>query len=72
MVTEEQWVDIPGFEGKYQISNRGKVKDLFTDNIVRQGFKSNGYMRFTLERGAYQSESWRDVVDESMKNTDLH
>ena len=62
MATEEQGVDIPGFEGKYQISNRGKVKDLLTDNIVRQEFQSNGYMRFTLERGAYQSRFYTHIL----------
>lgn len=25
---KEEWVDIKGFEGKYQISNTGKVKSL--------------------------------------------
>lgn len=28
MIMKEEWVDIKGFEGKYQISNTGKVKSL--------------------------------------------
>jgi hypothetical protein len=52
----ELWRDIPRFEGKYQVSNFGRVKSLafvggkgYTkrERILRQ-FKDSGYMRCTL------------------------
>lgn len=32
---EETWRDIPGYEGKYQVSDYGRVKSLLTDKILR-------------------------------------
>lgn len=53
---EEEWRDIPGYEGEYQISNFGRVKSLeryvrhnygglkkVTERILRLNEKHNGY-----------------------------
>ena len=28
MITEEKWIDVKGYDGIYQISNKGKVKSI--------------------------------------------
>lgn len=39
---EEIWKDIHGYEGKYQVSNMGKVKNTKTNRILKP-FKLSGY-----------------------------
>lgn len=47
--TREEWKDIPGFEGRYQISTLGRVKSLRSKNgrpagyIKKQAFNVYGY-----------------------------
>ena len=52
IVTEERWVDIKNYEGKYQISNLGRVKSLYLINkqvtkprekILKCGHNKQGY-----------------------------
>ena len=47
---EEIWKDIQGYEGKYQVSNLGRVKSLIKDNniILKQKKNSRGYMQVGL------------------------
>lgn len=46
----EEWKDIKGFEGLYQISNLGRVKSLYK-NIIRKPQKQpNGYLFLTLHK----------------------
>lgn len=57
---EEQWKDIEGYEGLYQISNLGRVKSLkFRKDgkvgIVRPYINRGGYLRVNLWRN-YQSD----------------
>lgn len=33
-MTEERWVDIPGFDGVYQISDKGKVRHARSGNVL--------------------------------------
>lgn len=46
----EVWKDIPGFEGRYQVSNLGNVKSLVYTHprILKTGINSNGYARVCL------------------------
>ena len=44
---KEEWRDIPGFKGRYQVSNKGRVRSL--DRYVRCGFEGKG-RRFTKGR----------------------
>lgn len=50
---EEIWKDIPGYEGKYQVSNTGKVVSLNYNNtgktkLLKQGHNRDGYKRVVL------------------------
>lgn len=63
---EEQWKDIEGYEGKYQVSDLGRVRSLdrtvhtmrfgkpcdifFRGTIIRQVKRKNGYMKVGLYR----------------------
>ncbi len=50
----EKWVDIKGYEGLYQVSDRGRVKRLAgspkckEDRILKESVSSNGYLFVTL------------------------
>ena len=43
---DEIWRDIEGYEGLYQISNKGRVKSLYngSERILRPGIDGYGYM----------------------------
>jgi hypothetical protein len=50
---EEEWRDIPGFEGVYQVSNLGGVKRLIgyncrTERLLKPAHYSNGYLFVSL------------------------
>lgn len=44
----EEWRDIPGFEGLYQISSHGRVRSFYTNKILKPGIDKRGYTRVTL------------------------
>lgn len=44
----EQWRDIPGYEGEYQVSDQGQVLSVRTGRILRQHKRPNGYSKVTL------------------------
>lgn len=49
----EEWRDIPGYEGLYQVSNTGRVKSLNYKHTGKEGFlkpctSHNGYLYVTL------------------------
>lgn len=44
----ERWKAMPGFEGYYEISNKGRVKSIFwSGRILKPMCNGNGYMYFT-------------------------
>ena len=57
---DEEWRDIPGFEGRYQVSNRGRIKSLprkvnnntgtlvIKEKILKQRMDFKGYMRIDI------------------------
>lgn len=52
---EEVWKDIQGYEGKYQVSNLGRVKSLNygrmnIEKILKPGLNSKGYPQVWLSR----------------------
>ena len=60
---KEEWKDIEGFEGFYQVSNKGRVKSLsrisdtrkktmFVDRILKQSPDGKGYMMVWLYKGS--------------------
>lgn len=44
----EIWKDIQGFEGIYQISNLGRVKNIKTNRILKQGYDKDNYPKVEL------------------------
>lgn len=56
---EEIWKDIEGYEGKYQVSNLGRVKSLLKngvnrERIMKQQKDKDGYMRIKLRKSKTQ------------------
>lgn len=48
MKMEEIWKDIEGYEGKYKISNYGKVKSLKNNIILKETISNSKYLYVTL------------------------
>lgn len=46
----EIWKDITGYEGKYQVSNKGKVRNSITKRILKPSDNSFGYYKIGLSR----------------------
>jgi hypothetical protein len=48
----ENWKPVPGYEGKYEVSDLGKVRSLKSGEprLLRPGLCSNGYVSVSLER----------------------
>ena len=55
----EQWKDIKGFEGLYQISSHGRVKSIKVGEKLLSQFKTqNGYLQATLSKKGKQSKPY--------------
>lgn len=58
---EEVWKDVIGYEGLYQVSNKGNVKSLIykrqngNASILKLVTKNNGYIQVTLVKDEYKS-----------------
>lgn len=55
-LANEEWRDVVGYEGKYQVSNLGRVMSLMyakSDNpkLMKLSLDKNGYQHITLKRG---------------------
>lgn len=50
---QEVWKDIPNFEGKYQISNLGNVKSLYTKRIKKLTVTNTGYYEVNLNHKVF-------------------
>ena len=44
----EEWKDIIGYEGKYQVSNLGNVKNVKSQHILKGANDKNGYLLISL------------------------
>ena len=66
----EEWRDVVGYEGLYQVSNQGRVKSLertfidkigreryFKERILKPGVRGNGYLFVILYAGGKGSTS---------------
>lgn len=47
-MNSEEWKDIPNYEGKYQISNFGRVKSILSNIYLKHCINSAGYYQVTL------------------------
>lgn len=53
---QEQWKDIKGYEGIYQISNLGRIKNLNTNKILFKAPDKSGYIRIHLyKNGSFKA-----------------
>lgn len=48
---KEEWRDVVGYEGKYQVSNLGRVKNTRNDNVLKPWLINSGYLTVCLGRG---------------------
>lgn len=53
---EEIWKDIPGYEGKYQVSDMGNVKSVYRSIIRKQWQSDSGYMYVGLKQNGKQKQ----------------
>jgi hypothetical protein len=45
----EGWRDIPGYEGRYMVSDQGRVRSLIINDVMRQTLnKQTGYLQISL------------------------
>lgn len=51
----EIWKDIPGYEGYYQVSNRGRVRNSKSGRIKRPGIQGTGYYQTMLSMQAVRT-----------------
>ena len=47
----EIWKDIEGFEGKYQVSSWGRVRNAITECIIKPYRNHKGYLKIGLTKG---------------------
>jgi hypothetical protein len=53
--TLEVWKDIPDFEGYYQVSNLGNVRNYKTKNIIKPETSNTGYLTVRLNKNTIRS-----------------
>lgn len=56
---EEIWKDILGYEGNYQISNLGNVKNIKTGKILKGRLDMYGYYRVILYKKGIRYKSFQ-------------
>lgn len=62
-IMEEIWKDVVGYEGRYAVSNTGKVKRADVDKIMKFSVNKKGYLKVALStRGALKSCAVHRIV----------
>jgi len=65
----ENWKDIKGYEGFYQVSDIGRVKSLRYGNILKTHISNNGYMVVNLSANTRRAKKMvHTLVAESFLN----
>lgn len=66
----EEWRDIRGYEGLYQISRNGVVRGLTSNRPVKPYQNNNGYLKVDLYKGCKREHRYvhRLVADAYIKN----
>lgn len=49
-MTQERWKDVPGYEGLYQISNNGRVRNAKRQRVKKLSNNGNGYKQTMLSK----------------------
>ena len=71
---DEIWKDVPGFEGRYSVSNKGKVKSLNYGNTgksrnLKPNLKKDGYYDVEIDleaRSSLKNESAYEIIVREM------
>ena len=50
----EEWVDVPGHDDRYEASNYGRVRNKERGNMIRGSLDHKGYLVFTVYQGDYE------------------
>lgn len=50
-MTNEEWLDIEGFEGRYKVSNFGRVANCKTGRVLKGNKNKGGYISVSLGKG---------------------
>lgn len=58
MQAAEEWRPIPGYEGRYAVSNTGRVFSLVTGRVLRPGRMTAGHQSVALGRGNSKCVHW--------------
>lgn len=62
----ESWKDIKGYEGKYQVSNHGNVKNIQKNRYLTPSPEKKGYLRVNLWKdGGYKTKKVHRLVCEA-------
>lgn len=65
-MNDKYFIDVPGYEGIYQVSNNGDVLNLFTGKILKQSIATHGYCNYGLfKNGKRKTISAHRLVWES-------
>ena len=52
-----EWKPVPGYEGRYLVSDEGQVKSVLTNRLLRPGVMSRGYLTVNLYDGSKPKRS---------------
>lgn len=55
----EIWKDIKGYEGRYQVSSWGRVRNIQTGNIITPYKNEKGYLKVYLNKGNHKNAKFR-------------
>lgn len=54
----EEWRDVPGYEGLYQVSNLGRVRRTKTGRVLRPGKTRKGYFAVSFSRNSVRKSEY--------------
>lgn len=64
----ERWLPVVGYEGRYEVSDQGRVRSLITGKIRAQHTRSHGYLCVSISRlpaGVYVAKTVHSMVAEA-------
>lgn len=62
-MNKEIWKDIPNYEGLYQASNLGKIKNKKTNKVLAKRYDHSGYLSVLLyKRGKYETKKVHRII----------
>ena len=68
MLLSEEWKDIPGYEGLYEVSNLGRIRNKKTGRILKLETSHQGYKRIRFSKGGKKFAVHRLVAEAFIPN----